>query len=228
MATLFSRLYDQVGAARTLADSLIWDGVPRRDVRIVSRRADETVTELVARLQKMHVHESAATAYGPPLMEGAVVLVVRATYRPLGAPKLVRATLAKSSVRRFPDAIEEHRVKEPPQIRDSLSILPAHPKLFSLGMEDAARAGPVTADLGFRMLTDGPRKTSVIEGGRRMVPLPLLRRRRARPSVLAGGTHISRRFWPMPLVTRKERTSSVIRGPGTVFSRSLGMSTVIR
>jgi hypothetical protein len=165
--------------------------------------------------------------------QGDALLVVRATYKPLGAARITRddhgETKARSRRRRG------RRPLLPDGPDHAPSVLKDHPHMLSLDLDFGEyKGGPVSAEFGIPLLTRGHRNRPlrVSRGGGHMSkwfwPMPLVTRKRKANSAISGGRYMSKLFWPMPLLSRKERTRSVIRDGALPFSRALGLPTIIR
>lgn len=231
MATIISRLYGSEKAARALAKRLVWEGVPRRDVDVIVRQEGEAADALAARIRRLAVQDTAAARYAAGVADGATLVVVRATYKPLGAAKVARRMMDAAGPADVGLASEERKVADVPSRSEGLSVLTGHPKILSLDLHpgEPRHGGTVTGALGFRTIgRRRDRRSSVIHGGAHMTPFRVTHGRSGRSSVYHGGRYMSRWFWPMPLVSTRERSRSVIQGPGEVFSRALGWSTLIR
>jgi hypothetical protein len=232
MTTVITRLYDSEDTAGAAARRLHWEGLPKRALQVVTSKglSRDAIAE---RLKRAGVHESAVPVYADHVAAGDALLVVHATYVPLGAAKITREVTARTKVKTLSGLVEENYVPDAPD--HAPSILKGHPRLLSLDLEPGEyKGGPISAELGIRLLSRGHRNRPlhVIRGGAHMSrwfwPMPLVTRKRKANSAISGGRHMSRLFWPMPLISHKERTRSVIRGGALPFSRALGLPTIMR
>ena len=232
MTTVITRLYADEEAAGATARRLGWEGLPARALQVISA-SGMTRDAIAAKMTKAGVHETAVPAYAERVAAGNALLVVRATYKPLGAARIVREVTARTKTIDVGGVVDDHYVSDPPD--HAPSVLKDHPRLLSLDLDAGEyKGGPISAELGIPLLTRGHRNRAlhVIRGGKHVSrmfwPMPLVSHRRKANSAIHGGRYMSKLFWPMPLITRKERTRSVIRGGALPFSRALGMPTIIR
>ncbi|MCU0854285.1 MAG: hypothetical protein MUF63_05100 [Rhodobacteraceae bacterium] len=232
MTTVITRLYADEEAARAIVRRLSWEGLPARALQVISSggRSRETIAE---KMQSAGVHVTAVPAYSERVAGGNALLVVRATYKPLGAAQIARDATARSKAIEVRGVIDDYYFADPPD--NAPSVLKDHPRFLSLDLEPGEyKGGPISAELGIPLLTRGHRNRPlhVFKGGkfvsRAFWPMPLLSRKRKANSAIHGGRYMSKLFWPMPLITKKERTGSVIRGGALPFSRAFGMPTIIR
>ncbi|WP_413717721.1 hypothetical protein [Silicimonas sp. MF1-12-2] len=224
MTTVITRLYADTTKAESVANRLRWEGFPRNSVRVIS--ADGGDEEAVkARLSRADVNEAIVGSYASHLASGGAALVIQATYKPLGAARIAREIVGKSDA---VDAASEHNDYYMPDRPDHApSVLKDHPRLMTLPLEpEDYRGGPISRELGIRLLSPRKARTSAMRGGRHMSkafwPMPLVSKGRKARSAISGGRHMSKAFWPMPLVTTKPRKNSVIRGGSLPLSRMLG------
>ncbi|MCR9151315.1 MAG: hypothetical protein NXH83_14170 [Rhodobacteraceae bacterium] len=228
MTTLITRLYAEEKAADSVASRLRWEGLPGYAIQVIT---GTDKARLADRMTRAKVHESAIEAYTAKVAEGAALLVVAATYKPLGAARITRETVAASTPVEVEGVTEEHYFPDGPD--HAPSILRGHPRFMTLdlGMGDY-EGKPISVGLCLPLLSKGPRKNRVFRGGRHMSrmfwPMPLVTRKRKANSAMQGTRHMSRLFWPMPLITRGRRSRSVIRDGALPLSRALGWPTVSR
>lgn len=232
MTTVITRLYADEEAASATARRLGWEGLPARAVEVIGGKGMSR-DEIARRMTRAAVHEASVGAYAERVAAGNALLVVRATYKPLGAAQITRDVTARSKTIDMAGVVDEHFFRDPPD--HAPSVLKDHPRLLSLDLDAGEyKGGPISAELGIPLLTRGHRNRPirVYKGGRHMSrafwPMPLLSKKRSSSSAIHGGRFMSKAFWPMPLITRKERTRSVIRGGALPFSRALGLSTILR
>ena len=232
MTTVITRLYADEEAARATARRLRWEGLPARALQVIrgGGKARETIA---AEMESAGVHETAVPSYSEKVAGGNALLVVRATYKPLGAAQITRDVTARTKMIAVRGVIDDYYFADPPD--NAPSVLKDHPRFLSLDLEPGEyKGGPISAELGIPLLTRGHRNRPlhVFRGGKHVSrafwPMPLISRKPKANSAIHGGRYLSKLFWPMPLITRKERTRSVIRGGALPFSRALGMPTIIR
>jgi hypothetical protein len=232
MTTLITRLYDDEETAAATARRLNREGLPRNALRVITAQGLSR-EEIAAKMSRANVHESAVATYADHVAAGAALLVVRATYKPLGAARITRDITARTKARVVGEVVDDHYFPDGPD--HAPSVLKDHPRFLSLDLDTGEyKGGSVSAEIGIPLLTRGHRNRPlhVFRGGAHMSrwfwPMPLVTRKRKANSAISGGRHVSKVFWPMPLLTRKERTRSVIRDGALPFSRALGLPTIIR
>ncbi|MDP5084097.1 MAG: hypothetical protein NWQ23_01665 [Yoonia sp.] len=218
MTTILTRLFSDQSAAQSAADRLYFKGIPRRDIKVIagSENAD-------ARMARAEVHETAMGPYGAALAAGHAVLVVRATYKPLGAARIARDVLSKRETIDTGKVMDDFSVPFKPD--RAPSVMKDHPHMLSL--PGFAPRGHVSAAFGLPLLKQHRTKRSAMSSGKRASrmfwPMPLLKSKSGSKSAIHGGRHMSQMFWPMPLVSTAPRRKSVIPGGGLVFSRLFGL-----
>jgi hypothetical protein len=232
MTTVITRLYDEEETASATARRLNREGFPRHALQVITAKGLSR-EEIEDRMRRARVHDSAVTTYADHVAKGDALLVVRATYKPLGAARITRDITAGTKVKNVGSVVDDHYLPDGPD--HAPSVLKDHPRFLSLDLEPGEyKGGPVSVEVGIPLLTRGHRSRPlhVFRGGAYMSrwfwPIPLVTRRRKANSAISGGRHVSRLFWPMPLITRKERTRSVIRGGALPFSRAFGLTTIFR
>ncbi len=223
MTTLITRLFHDAATAQSALNRLIAKGFPERDATIIL--AGESAADQMKRKQ---VHPSAITAYSAKLKGDHAVLVLHATYKPLGAVRITNEVLAKFETVDVGDAaVEEHKIAWTPE--PASSVLKTHPLILTIPGVSVPH-GPITGTYGMRMLKPHRTKRSVMSSDRRMSrmfwPMKLVSKPRSRRSAMSGTRHMSRIFWPTKLLSTKPRRKSVIPGGGLPFSRLFGMRTV--
>ena len=87
MTTVITRLFADEPAARQAVRKLRLEGFPADAVSLVSG------ADAAAELEAAKADDSAVKAYAPRIANGAAAVVVRATYKPLGAAKIARTVL---------------------------------------------------------------------------------------------------------------------------------------
>jgi hypothetical protein len=225
MTIIITRLFKDEASARKAASKLTFKGFPGRAVRVVAG-----ANEASARLERAGIHTSALPAYAEGLKAGNAGLAIHATYKPLGAARIAREFLAKCDTVDTGDVTSEYYA---PDVKDPApSVLKEHPRFLTVapGRTDYS-GGPVTAGLGFGLLSKRRQRHSVKRGGgfmsRSFWPTPLLSKKPRKKSVISGGRTMSAAFWPTPLLSKRPRSNSVIRGGDLPFSRTLGWPPLI-
>lgn len=213
------RLYKDDGSAIGMKERLYRAGFPRHALSVVSPADAERKGGLQARIEKALVPSDAAQAYAKQVADGASLVVVRATYKPLNAVRI--ATEAFESSGAVPSGLEADRfwVRTPPD--PAPSILKDHPRFLTLPPNPARDRRPISRQLGLSLLAPAKRRDSVLRPARLFFGDGVLRKPRQR-STMADAPFMSRKFWPAPLLSKKERALSVLPGGGHPFSRLFG------
>ncbi len=218
MTTVITRMFEDETAAERAAKYLVLKGLPENAVEVIAGGDPESLTD---DLRKARVHEDAIAPYADSIAKGHAALIVRATYIPLGAPRITRDILARRQTVDMGDVMEEHYFTDPPERKKS--ILSHHPRFLTARIRGG---GPV---MGPKTVIRGRKATSAVGKNKRASrffwPQPLLSKKERRIKVYRGGRYMSKAFWPMPLLSHKERRKSVVEGGGPVFSRALGFPT---
>jgi len=226
MTKVITRLCADAKTAEALRNRLLRARLPAKAVLVIDGSGGTGAT--ADNLVSMGVDPETATLYSQRIAEGCAVIMARATYKPLGAPRIARETLSAGDTLDMGDAVEETVVPDEPQPQGmSSAVLTDHPLFLTAPLTEGPRRGPVSEGLGIKLLSSRrPSPNAVISGGRLMTSfMPMLSRKKTANSAIPGGRHVSKAFWPMPLVTRKEGGRSVIPGGGLIFS---GLPTIIR
>lgn len=224
MTTVITRLYADASKAESVANRLRWEGFPRNAVRVITSDGRDS-EQIRGRLERADVSEAVVADYASQVASGGAALVIQATYKPLGAARLAREIVEDSGAI---DSASEHNDYYMPDRPDHApSVLKDHPRFMTLPLEpEDYRGGPISRELGLRLLSPHKARNSAIRGGRHMSrafwPMPLVSKGRKATSAISGGRHMSKSFWPMPLVSTKPRKNSVIRGGALPLSRLLG------
>jgi len=218
MTTVITRIFEDEAAASKTAKYLRLKGLPDSAVKVIAGGDADDLSEA---LRKAQVHEDAVKPYADSIKKGHAALIVRATYVPLGAPRITRDILARRDTVDMGDVMEEHYFTDPPE--KSKSILKHHPRFLTARIRGG---GPV---MGPKTVIRNRKATSAVGKERHVSrlfwPMPLLSTKERRIKVHRGGRYMSKSFWPMPLLSHKERRKSVVEGGGPVFSRALGWPT---
>ena len=220
--TVISRLYGDAQSANGIRERLYREGFPRHALSVVSASDGDDVEAVKAKIMRAAVPEEGADAYATRVSEGASLVVVRATYKPLGAVRIANETFESSGALPVNLAAQSFKIKTPPD--HAPSILKDHPRFLTMAPRGTHAGGPVSGQLGMRLVSAPKRRDSVINGGKLMFG-DGVKRGRSSSSAMSGGRFMSRSFWPMPLLTKKRGGSSVIPGGGHPFSRLLGWPT---
>ena len=230
MTTVITRLYADQKKAERVANRLKWEGFPNHAVQVITA-AGKDADAVTSRLARADVNEAVLADYAAKVSSGAAALVFHATYKPLGAARIARDIVEDSGALDAASEQNDYYVRARPD--HAPSILKDHPRFMTLPLDpEDYRGGPISRELGIRLLSPRKPRNSVIRGGKHMSrafwPLPLVARGRTSRSAMHKGGFMSRLFWPMPLVSTKRRKLSVIRGGALPLSRLLGWPTISR
>lgn len=229
MTQIITRLFPSEKSAARTARKLHEEGFPKYILRIFTAASAKDADAMKARLEKADIDPAAAAVYAEHLKDDAALLLIPATYKPLGAARIAREILAEADTVDLGDIPDDTFVKDRPD--HAPSVLKGHPLLITIPLwDDEMPRGPVTG--GFLPLTKQHRtKRSAMSGdhfmSRKFWPMPLLKRHRKANSAIHGGKFMSRMFWPQKLLSTGPRRNSVIRGGSRPLSRLFGWPTVI-
>ncbi|MEP3636136.1 MAG: hypothetical protein ABJM43_00135 [Paracoccaceae bacterium] len=223
MTQVITRLFSSVDAAHAQMNKMQLRGFPRHAMQVLPQASD-----VQAKLADAGVADDTAKAYSKHKSKSSAVLLVNATFKPLGAARIAREMLDEVETVDMGALDEESYFKTTPE--KSSSVMKDHPRFLTL-IGAVTDRGPITGAFGMRMLQPLRTKRSAMrDGGRRMSrafwPMSLLKEKRGASSVISGGRHMSKTFWPMPLVSNKPRRSSVIRDGDHPLSRRFGWATI--
>lgn len=206
MTRIITRVFANVAEAEKAVARLTRKGLPRRNREVIRGGENAHADMLRAR-----VHESALKPYGDLLAKGNVVLVVIASYKPLGVARITRDILDNlETVDVGAKVIEDHPVAWEPD--KSPSILKDHPHMLTIpGLETPGR---LSDSFGMPMLKARKPKHNLMSSEKRMSrmfwPMPLLSKKKRSSSVMSGGRQMSKAFWPGRLISDKPRRKSVL------------------
>lgn len=218
--TVLTRAYKDLASAKGMRNRLYRAGFPAHTLSVFSSE-DGTGEMLLSKMERGLVPHDAAKAYAAHIENGASVVVVRATYKPLNAVRIATAAFESSGALNSGLASERFKVKTPPD--HAPHILKDHPRFFTLMPEDQMPMTPVSALFGWPTLAKPNARDSVQRPPKRYFGEGILRRERKRST--SRSEHLSKLFWPMPLLSTRKRGLSVIPGGGQPFSRLFGWST---
>lgn len=223
MTTVITRLYGDQQSARGVRERLYREGFPRHSMSLITLASGDTADDLRRKLDVALVPEEAANVYAARISEGASLVVVRATYKPLNAVRIADETFASSGA--LPVNLPNESFKIRPPRDHAPRINKEHPRFFTRSPDPDHVGGPLADQFGFRNLSAQRRRDSVIRNPKRIFGEGLMRRRSG-SSVISGGTFISRFFWPADVLSKEERKPSVIKGGGHPFSQLLRWPTI--
>lgn len=227
MTTVISRLFDSKAAAQAVQKRLEIEGFPSYVVRVVT----SSMAAPEATMTSDGVAPATVDAYKSRIADGAAVLVIRASYKPLGAKRIAYGILADVDAVDMGDIQEENFVKDGPD--NAPRVLKGHPHFLTIRKAPGDREPAlVSRALGLRLLSERKREKSVMAEPRRMShyfwPTPLLSKKQRRNTVMKEPKRMSRMFWPMPLLLDAPRRNSVIRDGYPILSRIFGLPTTTR
>ena len=206
MTRIITRVFANIAEAEKAVMRLTRKGLPRRNREVI--RGGETAH---ADMVRARVHESALKPYGDLLAQGNVVLVVIASYKPLGVARITRDILDNlETVDVGSNVVQDHAVAWEPD--RAPSILKDHPHMLTIpGLETPGR---VSDAFGMPMLKARKPKRNLMDANKRMSrmfwPMPLLSTKSRSSSVMSGGRQMSKAFWPGKLISDKPRRKSVL------------------
>lgn len=223
MITVITRLYGDTKSARGVRERLYRVGFPRHSMALISADTDDTESDIQRKLARALVPEEASKAYVSRVLEGASLVVVRATYKPLNAVRVAEETFATSGALPTNLPVEKFRIRPPAD--HAPRIKKEHPRYFTRPPDGDIVGGPLAGQFGFRTLSAQQRRDSVVRKPRRIFGDGIMRTRSG-TSVISGSFFLSKYFWPAPLISRAVRKRSVIEGGGNPLSHLLGWSTL--
>ena len=138
MTQVLTRYFESASNCLDVKRTLQFEGFPRKDMLIFTDPKG-----LAGVLVSENVDPETAAAYQERLKSGGAVFLAKATYRPLGAAKLTRKTLADMGPVNMVGLTEEVYVKDRPG--RTASILNEHPLMLSRS-KDRSPAGYYMAD----------------------------------------------------------------------------------
>ena len=221
---IISRVFSDPQHAKKANDWLTFKAIPK-GARAVITAGDN----VEAALEAAGVHSSAIAPYAAAIAKGGAALVVKTTFKPLGAAKIVREALSRRAdqiVAFGSEVDQDHAIAWEPD--HAPSVLKDHPHFMTLpGIEIS---GNISSAFGVPTVSGQNRRKKVMDGSKRMSkmfwPMPLLSSKSRANKTMDGSRRMSRAFWPMPLVTSGERRKSVIEGGGAVLSSRMGWKTL--
>jgi hypothetical protein len=198
MTTIITRLYPDLATASSVAANLAQSGHEPSTIEVITRSGEASVQ---ARMAAARVQAASAAVYAPKVEKGAVLLVVRAPFAPMGT-----ALHAIRTVNRTP-AIDVGLEDENVYIREQPYV----------EIDGKVMQGTV-------FFMSNPHRSA--GHGHILGQNPILPAK-ARTSAIRGGGHMSTKFWPMKLVSTGRNANSAISG-GMLFSKMFGIPTLIR
>lgn len=214
--TVICRVFKDEGSAEGMKERLYRAGFPRYVMSVITPADEARRGGVLGKIEEALVPSDAAKAYASQVADGASLVVVRATYKPLNAVRI--ATEAFESSGALPSGLETDRfvVKTPPD--PTPNILKDHPRFLTLPPSEKSDRRLLSERLGLTLLSPPKRRDSVMQAPKRFFGEGLIRKERT-VKTLAPGSFMSQKFWPRPLLSTSDRPLSVISGGGHPFSR---------
>jgi hypothetical protein len=197
MTTIITRLYPDLATASSVAANLAQSGHQPSTIEVITRSGEVPVQ---ARMAAARVQAASAAVYGPKVEKGAVLLVVRAPFAPMGTALHAIRTVNRTPAIDVGLADEDVYIREEPKAEIDGRVMQG--TVFY--MSNPHRRHGHGHILGANPLLPSKEKTSAIR----------------------GGAYMSRMFWPMKLVSTGRNASSAISG-GFLFSKIFGIPTLI-
>lgn len=223
MTTVVSRLYDSVDTANGVADQLRAEGFPDRTLSVITE-AD------AGKMQEARVGEDAAEAYAASMKKGQAVFVCRAPFTPFGAARrAIEVADGTAWIDAGRGACNEFQSDEMQVEVTSPRILEDHPLILTRSLVGSGWSGWKLSDVFDIPLLSSKRDRapSVLQGSPYMSksfwPGRLLSNTSRKSSVIEGGRHM------MPfggLLTGHKGGKSVLHDHPR-FSERLGLKTII-
>ena len=141
MTQIITRLFADEKSAASVAGKLHEAGFPTYVPRIFKAPAEHDAGAIAARLEKADSDPpAAAAAYAERLKGDAALLLVPATYKPLGAARIAREILSEAETVDVGDVPDDTFVPDRPD--HAPSVLKSHPLMITLPLyNDGCRAG---------------------------------------------------------------------------------------
>lgn len=223
MTTVVSRLYDSVETAQGVADRLRAEGFPEATLSVITT-ADET------EIAKSRVSERAAQAYARAMTGGQAVFVCRAPFTPFGAARrAMELADSVPAVDAGIGKANEYIREEPSLENYTPSVLVNQPLMMTPDSYVGSGWAEWRASHVFGWPTVSPRREralSVLQGTRYMSrgfwPGKLLSSKPRRSSVMPGGRHIL----PFGGLVKSRRESRSILTDHPKFTEKMGFRTL--
>lgn len=218
MTTVITRIYEKNETADKVVAKLQEFGFTDDFVDVIAGGADAG-----AQMSAAKVSDAAAEKYAPLVAKGHPLVVVRAPFTPFGsARKAIEIVDSEPSVDAGldkQDILVGLKRDTPP------GIIPGHPR-FLTPRDMQLRSEPVTAALGFNMVTARRARHSVMSPPRTITGefMTLLSTKERKPSVMENPKRITGGM--IALLSTKERQPSVSRKSGPIFSDFFGLRTL--
>ncbi|MFM7445167.1 MAG: hypothetical protein ACKO2N_14890 [Tabrizicola sp.] len=198
MTTIINRLYPDMATAQGVVAKLDANGHEASTIDIIAKGGDGS-TE--TRMKAARVPNRSAAAYGPAIADGAVLLVVRAPFAPMGTARDAIRVVNRTASMDVGVENEDYYVRENPRVDI---------------------AGKVQTGKVFYMSNPHRR----MGHGHVLGSNPIMAAK-VRTSAIRGGAYMSKMFWPMKLVKTGRQAGSAISG-GFLFSSIFGVPTLIK
>jgi hypothetical protein len=223
MTTVVSRLYDSVEKANGVADQLRADGFPDAYLSVITDPDAE-------KMKEARVNAAAAEAYSAQMKAGQAVFVCRAPFTPFGAARrAIEVADGTDWIDAGVGASNDNQPDEMTLDTRPSSILEDHPLMLTRDYVGSGWSEWKLSDVfDIPLLTARrERSPSVLEGApymsKKFWPGPLLSNKPRKNSVIEGGRHM------IPfggLLTSHKQGKSVLEDHPK-FSERLGIKTII-
>ena len=128
MTNVITRLYEEKATAEQAEVLLRQEGLPRNSAYVISADGEDAKA-LEDRMLRADVHEDAASAYASKVAAGKTLLVVRTTYKPLGAARIARELLSNFTAIDVGPVTDDHFF--PDGVEKAPSVLKDHPLIMT-------------------------------------------------------------------------------------------------
>ncbi|NJM82284.1 MAG: hypothetical protein HC844_07145 [Tabrizicola sp.] len=194
MTTIITRLYSDTATAQAVAETLVKGGHGETYIDVITQDGSGALHD---RLHRARVNARSAATYAGAIAAGNALLVVRAPFNPIGAARHAMRIVDRTPSIKVGVADENEYIREQPTFEVRKTVLTDHPRFMSHDLVGRDR-GTVSSAFGLRLLSARGTKTSAISGGgymsTKLLPFPLLSRKKDRGSVIHGGWTLSSIF----------------------------------
>ncbi|MCY4300574.1 MAG: hypothetical protein OXC68_02405 [Aestuariivita sp.] len=185
MTTVVSRLYADEGSANSVCESLKKADFPDHMVSVITEANASAIAET-------RVTRNDAVTYAEKMQTGNVLVVVRAPVNPFGAARAAMSIMDDVSSLHVGAQYPNLHIREAVNSSLFLSILSDHPRFFSMdiGPDKGRTRGLASDGLSWKLLTEHRSRRSGSSGwftSTKILPFPLLAKKSARRSAIAGG-----------------------------------------
>mgnify|MGYP001817197577 FL=1 len=207
MTKIITRYFDSLATAKSVKHELVYR--QRFSLRILD--IYDSADGLAEKLERANVDPDTARTYEARMADGGAVMLVRATYKPLGVAKIARETMDDMGAMQLEGANEEVYIRDEPNL--GLNVLTDHP-LFLTRPRDPDTTTFHMANWPIPLISrNRPSLTPLIDPHTRMAkwPIPLISDRKPYTGS-AFSRHARMANWPMPLISRRKPYTKSIFG----------------